>query len=62
LEYDVNVENQKKIKLQILMKIRHKSNWRKNYRNKERKSRERAKEEQTLINLFVDRLRTSSVT
>jgi hypothetical protein len=26
LEYDVNVRNQKKIKLQILMKTRHKSN------------------------------------
>jgi len=49
LEYEVNVGNQKKINFQILMKTRHKSNWRRKYRNKERKSRERVKEE-TLIN------------
>jgi hypothetical protein len=43
------------------MKKRNKIIWRRKYTNRERKSTERVKEEETLINLFVGRLRTLSV-
>jgi len=46
------------------MKTRHKSDWRRKYKSRERKKKEKeiVKEEETLINLFLGRLRMPSIT